>query len=367
MSAALATLIARSRREREDWRYTDVEKLLASTQHCPRVLEPVSELPSLSKDASRRQRIVFVDGMWQQDKTQFGDLPATVLAGDATTGYRLTLAAQSCLVTTPIELVFVAENLAESAVKLMIDVGSNASLTILEHHLQRGVESSAQIVEKDIRLGAQSKLVHVKIAHDLTNAAHFARTQVRVESGAYYRNFILMKNTRLMRNEIDVMLAGELAQCGLYGALLLRGHEHADLQTRVTHEAPHGTSRQLFKAVVKEQARGVFQGRIKVAEGAQKADGQQLCRALLLSDQAEMDAKPELEIFADDVACSHGCAIGDLDADAMFYLRTRGLNESEARALLLRAFVDEAIETIQADDARAYVRGLAGGWMDEQD
>ena len=364
---ALASIIARSRAEREDWRYTDVEKILGASSPTlpPAANEFQSDLPSRIVDPARRQRIVFVDGVWRPDLTQFGALSPALVQGDAAQGYRLSFAPQTCLVTAPIELVLVAEQGGESAFKLAVDVGANSSLTVVEHYVGRNVEAATQMVETEFHLGKQSKLVHGKVMHAMGGAAHFARADVRVEEGAYYLHFILAKRTRLLRHEVNVNLAGPLAQCGLHGALLLQGREHADVVTRVHHAAPYGTSRQLFKAIVKDQARGVFQGRIKVAEGAQKTDGRQLCRALLLSDQAEMDAKPELEIYADDVACSHGCAIGDLDADAMFYLRTRGLSEAEARALLLRAFVDEAIDTIQSEEARVYVRSLAERWMHE--
>ena len=366
MSAALASVIDRSHREREDWRYTNVEKLLAAMKANAPANNDTHGLPSIIADVSQRQYIVFRNGVWQKDQSRLATLPAAILQGDSATGYRLTLAALNCLVTAPIELVFLSDGEAESHLKLSIDVGSNTSLSIIEHHLATGAGNAAQVIDTDIRLGAQAKLMHKKIVHHMAGVPAFSRTDVHVEDGAYYRHFLLAKRARLMRNEIDVTLAGSLAQCGLYGALLLGGREHVDIQTRVNHNAPHSSSQQLFKAVLKDQAHGVFQGRIKVAEGAQKTDGKQLCRALLLSDQAEMDAKPELEIYADDVACSHGCAVGDLDADAMFYLRTRGLSEEGARALLLRAFVDEVIDTVQADDTRSYVRDLAGGWMNEQ-
>ena len=365
--SALATIISRSKNEREDWRYTDVEKLLSTVKPASVVSlrKSSADLPCLINGAASHQRIVFLNGVLQRDQSQLGNLPSSVFTGDVEAGYRLSLAAQSCLVTAPIEFVLMSDGLAESTIKLAVDVGANASLNIVEHHISVGSDPANQIIEMDIHLGTQSKLVHKKIAHDLTNSAHFARAKVRVEAGAYYRNFSLMKHTRLMRNEIEVTLAGELAQCGLYGVMLLQAREHADMVTRVEHAAPHCISQQLYKAVIKDQARGVFQGRIKVAEGAQKTEGKQLCRALLLSDQAEMDAKPELEIYADDVACSHGCAIGDLDQDAMFYLRSRSLDENTARALLLRAFVDEVIDEIQAEDVRTFVHDLAGGWMNE--
>jgi len=131
--------------------------------------------------------------------------------------------------------------------------------------------------------------------------------------------------------------------------MLLCGDDHIDTTTKVVHRAPQGTSRQVYKTVLDDKAHGVFQGKIAVEKGAQKTDGYQLSRALLLSDQAEMDAKPELEIFADDVKCSHGSAIGDLDENALFYLRSRGLNEDQARALLIEGFVSESLEDIKID------------------
>jgi Fe-S cluster assembly protein SufD len=144
--------------------------------------------------------------------------------------------------------------------------------------------------------------------------------------------------------------------------MLLRGREHADTVTRVTHQAPRCTSRQIYKTVLDEKSRGVFQGRITVAEGAQKSDGYQLSRALLLSDQAEMDAKPELEIFADDVKCGHGSAIGDLDENAMFYLRSRGIGEKQARALLIEGFVAETLDEIRIDEWRDIFSAEIEGW-----
>jgi Fe-S cluster assembly protein SufD len=167
---------------------------------------------------------------------------------------------------------------------------------------------------------------------------------------------------RSARNEIDVTLTGENAQAALNGAMMLRGSEHADTTTRINHAAPHGSSRQVYKTVLADKARGVFQGKIYVAEGAQKTDGYQLSRALLLSDQAEMDAKPELEIYADDVKCSHGSTVGDIDDDAMFYLRSRGLPETEARALLIDAFVADVFEDIPVPAWREQFIAEAKGW-----
>jgi Fe-S cluster assembly protein SufD len=134
----------------------------------------------------------------------------------------------------------------------------------------------------------------------------------------------------------------------------------------VRHAEPHGTSRQTVKNVLAGRSRGVFQGRIEVARGAQKTDGYQMNQALLLSPDAEIDTKPELEIFADDVKCSHGATVGELDADQLFYLRARGIAEPEARAILVRAFLTEALEAVTDDAIRAILEAGVQGWWERQ-
>ena len=220
--------------------------------------------------------------------------------------------------------------------------------------------------ETEIRLGPQAKLVHGKIVDTGDAMSSLAHTRVTIEEGAYYDNFALIKSGKLVRNEIEAKLAGKLAQCALNTVMLLRGSIHADTTTQIRHEAPFCSSRQICKSVIAEKAHGVFQGGITVAEGAQKTDAQQLSRALLLSDQAEMDAKPELKIYADDVKCSHGASIGALDENAMFYLRSRGLNEQEARALLIRGFAGEILDEIHVPEWRDYARREVEVWCDEQ-
>ena len=309
----LASFMERSRSEKEAWRYTDLRALLG--------------------DVSRRR--------------------------DLETGYNLTLGEHTCLVAQPIELVFASDENAppEIAVKLSIEIGDNGRLTLLENHLASAVMTT---LVTDITLRPRAKFVHGKLVR---GGAHLAMMKVRVAAGGYYNNFSLLCGCVPTRNEIDVRLEEPEAQAALNGAMLLRGTEHADTTTCITHQAPNCSSRQIYKTVLDGKARGVFQGKIIVAEGAQKTDGYQLSRALLLSDQAEMDAKPELEIYADDVKCSHGSTIGDLDENALFYLRARGLNETEARALLIEAFVSEMLDAIQVEEWRDVFRGEIEGWL----
>ncbi len=152
----------------------------------------------------------------------------------------------------------------------------------------------------------------------------------------------------------------------LNGAQLLRGVQHADFTSVVRHDAPRCASRQTVKNVLAGRSRGVFQGRIEVARGAQKTDGYQMSQALLLSPDAEIDTKPELEIFADDVKCSHGATVGELDPAQMFYLRTRGVPEPEARAMLVRAFLAEALEAVTNETARGALERAVGQWWERQ-
>jgi Fe-S cluster assembly protein SufD len=153
----------------------------------------------------------------------------------------------------------------------------------------------------------------------------------------------------LTRNEITVRLEGAGAECHLNGAYLMRGRQHCDNTTTIEHLVPETSCREVFKGVLDDEARAVFQGRIVVHPGAQKSNGHQLSKALLLSDRAEIDTKPELEIYADDVLCSHGATAGALDDEALFYLRSRGIPEAKARRMLIEAFLAEAINSIAAE------------------
>ncbi len=362
----LAALIKHSETDREGWKYTSLKNL--ATQKFSSVGKvDLTRLPELAPPAHELHRLVFVNGVWQAQLSHLHNLPARIMQGDAVSGYQLTLEGKTCLVTSPLELLFInnVSQPTECNTKLHIVLGDSGRLTLIERHeaSEDTKTSVVQVMQTTIELGAQAKLVHGKILHGHIGTVHLAQTDVRAAKGAYYDNFALLSGGQLVRSETAVTLAAEMAQCNLRGIMLLRGTDHVDTTTHVTHAAPHGTSSQTFRTVLDEKARGVFQGKICVQKDAQKTDGHQLSRALLLSDQAEMDAKPELEIHADDVKCSHGNTMGDLDESALFYLRSRGLNENEARDLLIRAFVSELIDEIQAPELRTAVRDGVEDWL----
>ncbi|MBN9352852.1 MAG: SDR family NAD(P)-dependent oxidoreductase [Hyphomicrobium denitrificans] len=180
---------------------------------------------------------------------------------------------------------------------------------------------------------------------------------------ATYRGFQFSSGLGLARNEINVRYAGERGKLDLSGAYMARAHEHVDTTLVVDHAVPNCESRELFKGVLDDHGRGVFQGKIIVRPDAQKTDGKQMAQALMLSEDAEFDSKPELEIFADDVVCGHGTTSAELDADLLFYCRSRGIPEAEARALMIESFIGEAIDKVENPELHTALMAFAVNWL----
>ena len=205
-------------------------------------------------------------------------------------------------------------------------------------------------------------LAHVRLQEESQSAFHVQTGFVEIAEGGTYDAFVLTLGSRLARTEIHAKLNGPTAAVHLNGAQLLGGDQHGDITTVVMHDAPNCASRQTIKNVLSDRSRGVFQGRIEVARVAQKTDGYQMNQALLLSPDAEIDCKPQLEIYADDVKCSHGATVGELDADQLFYLRARGIPHEQARSMLVRAFLAEALDPIAHEGARAMLEEAVEAW-----
>lgn len=239
--------------------------------------------------------------------------------------------------------------------RVLVRVERGASLTLLES----GAAANS-LIEVDLAPGARLDHVRVQEGWGIPGAAHLF---ARVGEDAALRSFTLTADGALTRNETVVDIAGAHSRAHVGGAALAKGGAHQDHTVFVTHGAPGCESRQVFKNVIDGQARVVFQGKIFVRRIAQKTDGYQLSQSILLSPHAEFDAKPELEIYADDVKCSHGSTTGAMDAEAMFYLQSRGVTRAQAESLLVSAFVDEAIAEV-ADEALAdALRARVAAWM----
>jgi Fe-S cluster assembly protein SufD len=194
-------------------------------------------------------------------------------------------------------------------------------------------------------------------------ATPLSMARVKLGAGASLRQFVLAEGGTLARLETHVSVDGEGAEVELNGVYMVGAGRHADLTSMITHAAPGGTTRQLIKGVARKGGRGVFQGKIEVAHGAQKTDARQYHHGILLEDGAEIYAKPELMIHADDVQCAHGNTAGGLDESALFYMRARGVPEAEARAMLIEAFLVEAVPTEIPEDIREKILGRIRAWL----
>jgi Fe-S cluster assembly protein SufD len=254
---------------------------------------------------------------------------------------------------------------ATVALRHVIAMEAGARLTLIEAHVALAGAAAKGLSNTlvDVTVADGATLAHVKCALEGEQAAHVSRWAVKVGADAAYRGFQLTAATGLARNDITVAMYGSGSRLDLSGAFLGRGASHLDTTLVVDHEVPGCESRELFKGVLDDRARGVFQGKIIVRPGADKTDGKQMARALMLSEDAEFDSKPELEIYADDVACGHGATAAALDPNLMFYCRSRGIPEPEARALLIEAFVGEAIDKVEDAATRDALMEVARRWL----
>jgi Fe-S cluster assembly protein SufD len=241
-----------------------------------------------------------------------------------------------------------------------IRLGAGAKLGVVELAGGQGEYLHNPVTE--IRLAQGARLSHVRLQAESATASHLATIYADIGPQAAYEAFTLSIGGRLARTETHVRLSGPRAHVALNAAQLLRGRQHSDITTVVSHAAPHCASRQTVKHVLDGHARGVFQGRIEVAREAQKTDGYQMNQALLLSANAEIDCKPQLEIFADDVKCSHGATVGELDAEQLFYMVSRGIPQEQARAMLVRAFLDEALDVVGDAATRGLLDRAIDAW-----
>ena len=264
-------------------------------------------------------------------------------------------------VEAPIILTFTGDDQSLSAHPVVsVRLQDGASAVLAEWH-QAAVGLSAPLTSIDI--GAEARLDYAKVQQDSANSAHLAATGVRLGEGSVFDGFQISVGGQLARLETHITLAGENADCTLSAIYLGRSNQHHDITTNMNHAFGHCLSKQIIRGVLDDAARGVFQGKVHVAPDAQKTDGQQMSRALLLSRKAEADAKPELEIYADDVLCAHGATVGELDETQLFYLTSRGIDQQKARAMLISAFLDDAIDSISHAGLADMLRPVTTEWM----
>ncbi len=262
----------------------------------------------------------------------------------------------------PIEIVHLGKSALPTSIYLRnsVRIGAGSEATVIETYVGQGAYWDNVVTNIAVAEGAS--LTHIKLQDESREAVHFASARISLGWSARYRNFGLTLGANLSRNDIQVLL-GKGAHANIAGAYLQRGDQDTTNAVVIDHAEPDATTQELFKGVLDERSHGAFLGTIRVREGAQKTDAKQTSRALLLSDRASVNIKPELAIFADDVKCTHGAAVGDLDKDALFYLRARGIGVDEARRMLIEAFLLETIDTIESPEVREHLARQVRRWL----
>ena len=388
-------------RRLEDWKYTDLRALMREVlplaaapdaRALERAKAALASLPAV--DACR---LVLVDGVLVPALSNLAALDAGIrvqtlremledganavradlLNSGAVSGPMIALnsamATDGAVITVadgvalakPVHIVHIATcSKAALYTRSFLKLGNNARATLLESFVAADGASSYQANDAmTVWLGDGVELEHVRLMADAADAANITTAIFTVGAKSRLTTFNMTSGGSLSRYQGYLTFAGEGSEVNANGVNLLNGRQHADTTLFLDHAVPHCASREVFRSVVDDRAHSVFQGRIIVRPDAQKTDAKMMTRALLLSDEAEADNKPELEIFADDVTCGHGATTGALDESLLFYLRARGLSEKEAQALLIQAFVGEAIESIASDVLRELAIETAQRWL----
>lgn len=264
--------------------------------------------------------------------------------------------------STPIYCLFISVGTERPMIcfpRLLLVLEQQSEVSLIEHYLNMESRAGKQNHNHDftnavteIELGPDSRLQHYTLQTAATCESHFHGLHVNQRRASQFNSHHVTLGGALARNDIQVRLLDELAECRLNGAYCIDGAQHVDYHTRIDHLVPNCCSRELYKGVVQGKSRAVFHGDIVVHRDAQHSDAQMVNKNLLLSQEAEVDTKPELQIYADDVKCSHGAAVGQLDPMALFYLRSRGIPPGLAKTLLVTAFIDEIQQTMATKAAR---------------
>jgi Fe-S cluster assembly protein SufD len=385
----------------EDWKYTDLRVLM-------REVLPLAAAPDAAalKRAGAAlklhaiegvRRLVLVDGAFAPKLSETGSLekglgirtlreeleggdtalhaqlfapensdPMVALNSAVMTDGLVIDVADGAVLTQPLHIVHIASGAVPSAMftRSLLNLGKAASATLVESYIAtEGAKTYQAHDSLIVSIGDGARLDHVRLVEDDREAFNISSSVVTLGAHAHFNTFGITSGSHVSRYQAVIAFAGEGSRVETNGVNLLNGRQHADTTLFLDHAVPNCASREIFRAVVDDRGHSVFQGRIIVRPHAQKTDAKMMTRALLLSDEAEADNKPELEIFADDVTCGHGATTGALDESLLFYLRARGLSEKEAQALLIQAFVGEAIESIANDALRELVISAAQRWL----
>jgi Fe-S cluster assembly protein SufD len=388
----------------EAWKYTDLRRLMRDAK--PLAAPPDAEAKARAHDAGGLfaalgfRRLLVINGSFVPQLSDLDGLEAGLLvrsmadalaldepllsqglgpmvpADDPALALNTALAGDGVVITVspnvtierPIHLVFVNTGTAPAAMvtRSLVVVGGGARATFVETHEGRDQSDYQVNTVLQLVVGDEAQVDHVKVTREGSAAIHVATLLANIGARAKLNELGFTSGGAVVRNQQFVLLAGEGTEANLRGLSLLADRQHVDTTLAVDHAAAGSQSREVFKAVVDDEARAVFQGKIRVRPKAQKTDAKMMTRALLLSDSAEADGKPELEIFADDVQCGHGATTGTLDDQLKFYLMARGIPQKEAEALLIQAFAAEVVEAIEHDGLREALMEATVAWLEQR-
>jgi Fe-S cluster assembly protein SufD len=374
----------------EEWRFTSVAPIAESAFVLPHRRAVDIDIGPFTLPGTI-PALVFVNGWYEPALSRVGALPSGVLVesltsslsrpgdleahltrlasfdGHAFTALNTALFADGAhvripartIVQAPIHVLFVSTHDEDAATmshpRVVAVLGNESQATIVETYASvNGAGYFANPVT-EILVGENATLDHYRLQYESEQAYHVGTIHIRARRDASVTSHSISLGGLLVRNEVVAALDGEGAQCTLNGLYLADGQRHVDNHTTIDHAQPHCGSREVYKGILADRARGVFNGKIIVRPDAQKTDAKQTNRALLLSEDAQINTKPQLEIFANDVKCTHGAAVGQLDEEAIFYLRSRGLGELEARHVLVHAFMAEVLRHMRSQSIGAAI------------
>ena len=368
----------------EAWHYTDLKALLravpafdpaASAARLGPLVEGSTVLSVVNGVADARATVAGVTVRAFKDALADGTAAAGLVARDSDDtigringafvrdGFVLDVPAGAEL-ATPLEIQTV-QNAGQAHTRFPVTFGANARATVIERHAASSDTAAFVTTVSDISLAEGADITWVIFQGQGAADTHLGQIRITLGTDVKLRLYVVNAGGKLVRQEIHVVVAGEGSDLILRGINLLGGETHTDVTFTVGHDVPNTTSTEVIRNVIFDRARGVFQGQIRVAPDAQKTDAKMSCNTLLLSDEADFSAKPELEIFADDVQCGHGATVIDIDHVQLFYLMARGIPENKARAMLVNAFVAEIVEELEDEPLVEALEGVIAAWLDK--
>jgi len=371
-------------RRMEAWHYTDLKALLravpafdpaASAGKAGPLVEGSAVLSVVNGIAEGRASADGVNVRTFADALADGTAAAGLAARDSDDtigringafvrdGFVLDLPAGTEL-EAPLEIQTI-QNAGQTHTRFPATFGAGAKATVIERHIAAGENAAFVTSVSDIALADGAEITWIIFQAQGGADTHLGQIRITLGADAKLRLYVINAGGKLVRQEIHVEVAGEGADLTLRGINLLGGETHNDVTFTVGHDVPNTTSSEVLRNVVFDRARGVFQGQIRVAPDAQKTDAKMSCNTLLLSDEADFSAKPELEIFADDVQCGHGATVIDIDHTQLFYLMARGIPENKARAMLVNAFVAEIVEELEDEPLVEALEGVIAAWLEK--